>query len=861
MDFVPSFKCESCEEQIDSTFEIRQKNINYIINLRTNDNYLILKMTEEDMLIAYFEKKLTISDIQNMHKTFFNSSLFQKFVDYIKTQIEKNKLEILKINNESILLRLKQEKVEIILNKKKIDNEIIIMNIYKELKECKSNQKNMEQKYEQINHEIEKLKSLNNELKRENEEIKANINQLKEENKNLKESNKTLEEKLEKYKNMNEQNKLVLNENSVNPANELNNNTDKKIKKLNLDGINNNNIDNMFNANEKIKLSNLKTKPTLRRMNSFSNRLYTFNELSGKHLDVIKEDTEKDEQNKYKEINKRDEFKEINEENDFNKREDNDLNSLNIKINKIQNLNNIYNNKKLLRNTLSYKELPIKQVFNKRLTLNNKVLNSSKKINIDYLAHKTFTNWKMIDINNTFCNLTNRGKLNDIKEMKTKENNNNNKLIDLNQNLISNKINSYHKNISLNNPENNNDKKIQIDNYDSNYRTITEGEQYNSNKIFNRIYKEKNNYNENKIEKKQDINNKKLIIGYRNDLKFKPKNNLNNYANLIENAKESHIINSVLQCLTNVEPLVKYFLSNKEEIKINNIQQPFSNAFLEVIENLWENKLIKEYTPTNFLNIILNQKNKSFNNSNKLVIFILENLHNELNKNKDNIPTFKNSSDDNFDIYFQKFEKFFKEKYNSIIADIFYRKLDSQITCFECNNTSHRIQYGKILEFSLEEVKEYINNKNITINDCLKYYQRQDFVRDKKCDKCNQSQIMGNIKILLTCPKVLIICLKGKKDNENKLVIKDVINLNEFFYYKEKEYNYELINIMTYLEKDNCIAFCKSFVNKKWYKYFDSKIVPSSFKEININCTPHLLIYSLIEKKINIYIYIYIILL
>ena len=52
MEFAPSFKCKSYEEQIDFTFEIRQKNINYILNIRANDGYLILKMSEEDMFLA-----------------------------------------------------------------------------------------------------------------------------------------------------------------------------------------------------------------------------------------------------------------------------------------------------------------------------------------------------------------------------------------------------------------------------------------------------------------------------------------------------------------------------------------------------------------------------------------------------------------------------------------------------------------------------------------------------------------------------------------------------------------------------------------------------------------------------------------
>ena len=95
----------------------------------------------------------------------------------------------------------------------------------------------------------------------------------------------------------------------------------------------------------------------------------------------------------------------------------------------------------------------------------------------------------------------------------------------------------------------------------------------------------------------------------------------------------------------------------------------------------------------------------------------------------------------------------------------------------------------------------------------------------------------------------MIICLKAKKDNENKFVIEDIINLNDFFYYKDKQYNYELISIMMYLGDDNYITFFKSFVDKKWYKYIDLNVIPCSFKETNINCTPSLLFYSLIERK------------
>ena len=503
---------------------------------------------------------------------------------------------------------------------------------------------------------------------------------------------------------------------------------------------------------------------------------------------------------------------------------------------------------------MSYNAQSIKQIFNKRTAKNNNEFNSSRN-NTDILTNQTITNSKK-DI---FSNLTIKRRINTIKKIRTKENYNNNKIIN---NSMDYKINEINKNnlrdINQNfisyfkypNNKNSNNEIIQIDKYNSNYRTITESEHSNSKKILNIIYLKKNNSNENKKENFKYINSN-LINKIKDHLKLKPKNELKNYANVIKNIKGSHIDNAILQCITNVEQLIKYFLSNEEEIKENKIQQPFSNAFLEMIENIWKNKFIKEYTSINCINIIMNQNNKFFYDSKDLIEFILDNLHKELNNDKDIVPSFKNLSNDNLDKYFQNFEKYYNKNIKSIITDLFYIKYDSQITCFECNNISQFINLDNVLEFSLEEVKKYmnINKKNITINDCLKYYQRQDFEYDKKCYKCNQEQIMGNIKILLKGPKVLIISINEKNNKENNLIIKDVINLNDCFYYKKNQYNYELISVITYLENDNFITFCKSFVDKNWYKYFDSKVVPSSFKETNSNGTPYLLFYSLIENK------------
>ena len=165
-----------------------------------------------------------------MHKKFAQFSSFKKFDDYIKSQIENNKLSIIK-SNELIIIRLKQESKDIIIKKKKFDNETIIRNIGSEISKYNYNQKNLEDKYEKldsyikkINQEIEDLKSLNNKLKKENEEIKTDISKLKEENKSLKEANKDLELIIRKYKNINDEKDNIIN-------------GEKKQSEMNIKGI------------------------------------------------------------------------------------------------------------------------------------------------------------------------------------------------------------------------------------------------------------------------------------------------------------------------------------------------------------------------------------------------------------------------------------------------------------------------------------------------------------------------------------------------------------------------------------------------------------------------------------------------
>jgi ubiquitin C-terminal hydrolase len=70
-------------------------------------------------------------------------------------------------------------------------------------------------------------------------------------------------------------------------------------------------------------------------------------------------------------------------------------------------------------------------------------------------------------------------------------------------------------------------------------------------------------------------------------------------ANGLVNIGATCYMNATLQCLAHVENLTKYLLKIHKNSKKSN-KYMLTNAYKEVIYNLWENKNIRDYSPDNF---------------------------------------------------------------------------------------------------------------------------------------------------------------------------------------------------------------------------------------------------------------------
>ena len=433
-----------------------------------------------------------------------------------------------------------------------------------------------------------------------------------------------------------------------------------------------------------------------------------------------------------------------------------------------------------------------------------------------------------------------------------------------NPNSFSNNHNSFSNNPNYfsNNPNyfSNNHNSFSNNNYKKNNNN-------NMNNLFNlnnNRFLNNNNYNQlYKINAKTSFNNK---IRPKSSDFFNTHNNINdlNIGSLrsigLNNIGATCYMNATLQCLANVKNLTTYLLKNSTKISTNPYKYKLTNAYTEVLINIW-NTNYKSYSPNNFKRVI-SEMNSLFdgikaNDSKDLIIFLLETLHKELNtvKVSNNLnPYYINQY--NYQSSFKDFINFFTNNYKSIISDIFYGMFNSMMTCFNCNSTVNNIQCFNLLIFPLNEVRLFKNRiqNYVNIIECFEYYQKNDIMSGDNqihCNKCSSMSNSINMTKLIISPNVLVINLNRGKglQFDIKFIFEEYLDISNFVYYNNRcPTKYELIGIVTHFGPSSMdghfIAFCKSFKNNKWYKYNDALVDPSNFREAQSTGVPYILFYS-----------------
>ena len=329
----------------------------------------------------------------------------------------------------------------------------------------------------------------------------------------------------------------------------------------------------------------------------------------------------------------------------------------------------------------------------------------------------------------------------------------------------------------------------------------------------------------------------------------------------LKNIGATCYMNATLQCFSNCPRFKNYLLKLYKELESEkDSKYKISFALAEVLKNLWGILHHKYYAPENFKNII-SELNPTFrgitaNDPKDLVLFIIQRIHTELNKEDPSRKT--NNNDNSYDFWAEyiSFMNFYKRNNNSIITEEFHFYTNDMTTCSFCNTTINNVQTNNILFFPLEEVrkfKRYFNNY-VSIYDCFEYNERQTS-SSFHCNACNNDSIAYSMTKIALSAKTLIINLNrghGMEFNVN-IVFEEYLNIRKYVYMNDSPYYYELTGVICHFgtndDGGHFIAYCKNCDDCNWYKFNDGIITKCSFSEVCQKGMHYVLFYSYIQME------------
>ena len=312
----------------------------------------------------------------------------------------------------------------------------------------------------------------------------------------------------------------------------------------------------------------------------------------------------------------------------------------------------------------------------------------------------------------------------------------------------------------------------------------------------------------------------------------------------LQNLGNTCFMNSAIQCLSNCELLTKFFLSSyyeKFREKINCTSKYSSggmiaNSYSKLLKKLWVEK--KSYiNPIEFYKTFISYvkifDDSSQHDSHEMLIYLLEKLHEDLNRNMEKKYielNEKQQGENDIDASNRWWEAYLKRD-DSIIMDLFSGQYKSTLRCPFCDKISITYDQFSCLELPIEEqcfsgTSYVINEKDNTIKKINLIFGEDETLKEI-CDKIN-------------CQKTYkaILCRKNKnylallKDDQNlykiiKLSHDSEKELNDriiFYEYEKNELNNKLLFFVVPMVKITSKDEASGSIKEEFHYLFFPKI-------------------------------------
>ena len=345
-------------------------------------------------------------------------------------------------------------------------------------------------------------------------------------------------------------------------------------------------------------------------------------------------------------------------------------------------------------------------------------------------------------------------------------------------------------------------------------------------------------------------------------------------------------MNSIVQCFSHIPEITNKIINLhidpnfKDELPNLQLTKSYRNLLINAFCPEKVNNMNRQsYNPSKFKNTLF-QLNPAFQNNENVeqkdfLNYLILKLHDELNTKKSNIINGQNenltqniiskSENDVLGDFLQNFTT----KNNSVISKTLYGLKKQTFYCNQCQNSFYSFQCYSYLHFDINKVIDYKQNKyhrddvEVTLNDCLDYFQKPETLRGDKgvfCPTCKQQTESTALMNIYSTKNILIFVLDrstGNKFSTFPIQFKENINLRDYVQYKKQgektREKFFLGGVVNYFGdnygNETYNSFIKMGKNNDWYCYDDENVYPVSFQDITNNGYPTILFYHKLTQK------------
>ncbi|XP_021934283.1 ubiquitin carboxyl-terminal hydrolase 8 isoform X2 [Zootermopsis nevadensis] len=327
----------------------------------------------------------------------------------------------------------------------------------------------------------------------------------------------------------------------------------------------------------------------------------------------------------------------------------------------------------------------------------------------------------------------------------------------------------------------------------------------------------------------------------------------------LKNLGNTCYMNSIIQCINNTTPLVRYFCLGDYHEDVNHhnnsTQGEVAEEVAAVVRALWSGEF-RSITCRD-LKRVVGQHRKQFQgyeqqDSHEFFTILMDWLHEDLNKRSRKSPL-KETSNDNLSPADQAWDKF-RRCNVSLIRNLFYGQQKSTVRCCKCSEESETYEAFSDLSLPLPS-----SSNKCSLNECIKLYLYGEKISGWNCPSCKEKRDAIKKFDIQKLPPILVIHLNRFyhdgwwRKRQTYVDFPFHLDMSQFTLVPGQRYvSYDLYGISNHygtMEGGHYTAYCKNAEYGKWYKFDDHEVSEISNNSVRSGAA-YILFYSSVEYKV-----------